>query len=216
MGFVHFTFSSLKLSTYLQSLGFWYDVFLWWTMLKQWHFRQKENFSTVLFLQATNKPLEKQMSSKMLYFSSSNRELFIKDYKHDNLGHLGHLFSVMRNVEEWEQWPHRKSMAKPNDSAAVGKCEVWRRKRTLYIFLFLLITTLTQCLYQPWLRWSSSAELMQLCIPGTAALAHLLSASLLLCRHQMCFCLHGRRVITSSCFKHKETEICLLVPVHRC
>lgn len=65
------------------------------------------------------------------------------------------------------------------------------------------------------LRWSSSIGMMQLCTPGMAALVPLLSVSLLFCRHQMCFCFHGRRVITSSCFKHKETEVCLFVLVHR-
>lgn len=56
-------------------------------------------------------------------FSSSHRETFIKDYKHDNLGHLGHLFNmIMRNVEEGEQrTPHRNPKTKPNDSATVGK-----------------------------------------------------------------------------------------------
>lgn len=40
----------------------------------------------------------------------TSSHIFLKDYKHENLGHLGHLFNtIMRKVEEWEQWtPHRR------------------------------------------------------------------------------------------------------------
>lgn len=113
MGFVQFIFSSffnlpLKLSLSVQSLLFWSDVFFLVDNVETMTFQTERKLLHSLgffFLpQVTNKPLEKQMSGKMLYFSSSHRYIFIKDYKRDNLGHLGHLFNmIMRNVKEWEQ-----------------------------------------------------------------------------------------------------------------
>lgn len=121
---------------------------------------------------------------------------------------------TIRNIEEWEPWtPPRDLRTKLNGSATMGNTK--EEKFPLYFPLSPNHHPGPLLTRDMGLRWSSGIGMMQLCTPGMAALVPLLSVSLLFCRHQMCFCFHGRRVITSSCFKHKEAEVCLLVLVHR-
>lgn len=117
-------------------------------------------------------------------------------------------------TEEWEQWTTCRDLrTKLNGSNAMGNMK--EEKSTLYFPLSPNHRPGPLLTWDIALMWKSSLGMMQLCTPGTDVLAPLLSVSLQLYRHQMCFCFHRRRVITNSCFRHKETEICLSVLVQR-